>query len=574
MPAASAQWLCLPRNTSRQRTLRYSCVVNIRRGRIPIISSKIIIYALMRPKYVEIPAYEPEVDATLDTALDTPPDLEHGTPVEGWRNPLEQQRELNDNLALIRILDPQSPCDEFHPFASEPMLGSSKQRKQTLLNFIAFCLARDNNTVALAVTIRRRGAPSFQNQVVLHVARSTGTTTSYERERAIEFLKDIKRGWKHRYMQRVLGYVVQMTSSKLRKRLKKLRDALHDLRGSAGFSGAVDMWGKQELSPEVFRWMTTYRCESSTAALKHIVHQLSLSATSDDFDAPNFFGAGEQSQLYQSYFLPVAVLLTSQFLDEVEFGHTSLAPGLVNLIRRLRRRCVKVRWYEIGMHLLCTSAREALERILGADAFHKYLSEDEDDAICIEWLETPGAMPGPMKRRYETAQDALLGVLATFSDASDDDEPFACTITHRSSAAAYWAPTCEAVYHPELQIVDHLRLHNLRPSPAYVGCSKLACRVCKFYVDQLDGWKWSLHTAGQDTIDLEPPGDWLMPPNETGLLCASVIGEEAARMVLREDNIQRIAWEMRSTSEILGFDESETTPAEDAPSPNDVGLQA
>ena len=470
-------------------------------------------------------------------------------------------------MALIRILDPPSPFGDFRPSASEPALGSSKQRRQTLLNFIAFCLARDNNTVALATTIHQQSVASTnqnrnRNNVILHVARSTGTTTSYERERAIEFLTDLKRAWRYQTywdMQRVLGHVVQMTSSKLRKRLKKLRDALHDLRGSEGFTKAVDAWGKQEFSPDVFHWMNTSRCESPAAALKNIVQQLSASAVSDDFDTPDLSEATWQYRLYHSYFFPVAVLLSSQFLHEVEFTHTSLAPRLVHLVRRLRRRCVKLRWYEIGVHLLCTCGREALRRILGADAFNKFLCEDEDDAFCIEWLETPNAMPEPMPRKHETAQDALLSILATISDASDDEEPFACSISHMPSATTYWTTACATVYHPELQIIDHLRQRGMRPSPAYVGCSQLACRACKFYVDQLDVCKWSLHTAGMDTMDLEAPTDWLIPLSGTGLVCASIIRDEAARLVLREDNIQRIAWEMRSTSDSFAFDETETT---------------
>ena len=472
---------------------------------------------------------------------------------------LELQRELNDNLALIRILDPPSPFDDdFRPSASEAVLGSNKQRRQTLLNFIAFCLARDNNTVALATTIHRRSGAS--NQLVLHIARSTGSTTSYERERAVEFLNDLKQAWRtqaHGDVQNVMGHVVQMTSSKLRKRLNKLRDALRDLRGGEGFASAVDAWGMEELSPHVFHWMTTCNCESPVAALKNIVYKLAEAAASDNFDTPPLCEARFHHRISHSYFFPVAVLLSSQFFHEVEFSHTSLAPDLVRLLRQLRRRCVKLRWYEIGVHLLCTCAREAVLRILGADAFDKFLREDGNDALWIEWLETPGAMPEPMPRKHRTAQDALLSLLPTTSDASDDEEPFVCTIAHSPSATIYWTPTCVTVYHPELQIIDHLCRREMRPSPAYIGCSLLACRACKFYVDQLDAYNMSLYTAGLDVMDLKAPTDWLIPPSRIGLVCASIIRREAARLVLREDNIQRIAWEMRSTSETLGFDEAE-----------------
>lgn len=473
---------------------------------------------------------------------------------------MELQRELNDHLALIRILDPPSPFGDFRPLASEPALGSNKQRRETLLNFVAFCLARDGNTVALAATIHCRSSQG--NQLVLHVARSTGSTTSYERERAMEFLGDLKRAWRYQtywHMQIVLGHVVQMTTHKLRKRLKKLRDALHDLNGTVGFTSAVNTWGKQESSPDIIRWMNTCQCESPTAALKDVVHKLCVAAHADDFDTPHLFDATLQYRLYHSYLLPVAVLLGSQFLHDIEFGHTSLPSDLVQLIRRLRRRCIKLRWYEIGIQLLCTCARDTVRRVLGVGAFNNFICEEEDDAFTIEWLETPHAMPKPLPRKHTSAQAALLCVLASITDASDSDEPFACTIAHKPAASTYWTPTCVATYHPELQVIDHLRLCDMRPSPAYIGCSRLACRACKWYIDQLEGGKWALYTKGMDTIDLEVPTDWLIPPSDTGWLCASIIREEAARLVLREDNIQRIAWEMRSTSESVGLDDLETT---------------
>lgn len=517
-----------------------------------------------KKKLVEIPAYALAIDEAEDARSDVKHDVEHGASVKNLEQEgLERQRELNDNLALIRILDSPAPFGNTFPSMPQPNIRSSKQRRQTLLNFIAFCLAHDNNnTVALAATIHRSDAsPNGNNRIVLHIARSTGTTTSYERERAYEFLSDLKRAWRHQAyecMQIVMGHVVQMTSNKLRKRLKKLRDALHDLSASVGFAHAVDEWGKQESSRDIVRWMETVHCESPTEALKDIVERLSASADSDDFDTPHLFDAAGQYRLYHSYLFPVAVLLSSHFLHDVEFGHTSLAPNLVHLIRQLRWRCIQFRWYEVGIHLFCTWARDSLQRILGTSAFDKFLHGDEDDALTIDWLDTPDAMPEPMPRRFKTAQDALVNILATISsDNSDEDEPFACTITDKPLAATYWTPTCVAVYHPELQIIDHLRKCNMHPSPAFVGCSQFTCRACKFYVEHLDGCRWSLYTGELHTMDLETPVDWLMPPSETGLLCASIIREEAARLVLREDNIQRIAWEMRSTSEALGLDELE-----------------
>jgi OTT_1508-like deaminase len=534
---------------------------------LTVLSSCLVGLTAVWQKYETIPVSETETDETADTALG----VKRDAVAEALQQEAsERQRELNDNLALIRILDPLSPFSKFLRTAPEPRLRSSTQRRHALLNFIAFCLARDNNTVALATTIHQHGvSPNCENKVILHVARSTGSTTSYEREGAYEFLIDIKRAWRYQtywHMQIVLGHVVQMTWSKLRKRLKKLRDALYDLQDSEEFSQAIDSWGKEESSPDVIRWMNTWVCESPNAALKDIAQRLLASAESENFDTPYEFDATWHSRLHHSYLFPVAVLLASQFFSDVESGRTSLAPGLVSLIRQLRRRCVKVRWYEIGIHLLCTWGRDSLRRILGAGAFNKFVCSEEDDALTIDWLETPNAMPDPMPRRYETAQDALVNMLATISEGSDEDEPFACSIRNKLSAITYWTPTCVVVYHPELQIIDHLRRSGVQPSPAYVGCSKLACRACKIYVDHLHDYKWSLYTGGLHTMDLETPTDWLMPPSDAGLLCTSIIREEAARLVLREDNIQRIAWEMHSASETLGLDDPETTVDSDAES--------
>ena len=390
---------------------------------------------------------------------------------------------------------------------------------------------------------------------MLHVARSTGFTPSCERERAREFLNDVKCSWKFQtygHMQIVLGHVVRMTAPKLRKRLKKLHDTVHDLEVAQGFTGAVNAWGKQEVSPEVFRWMNTWHCESQTAALKDVFQHLSSSITADDFNTQALFTVSGCFRLYHSYFFPIAALIDSQFLREVEFGQTSLPPDVVHQLRRLRRRCMKLRWYEVGVHLLCTYARDTVRRILGAEAFTKFLCRD-DDAFRIDWVETPEAMSEPMERTCDSAQDALLGVLAGISEDPDCDEPFACTIAHKPSAFSHWTPWCIPVYHPELQVIDYLRQRQMRPSATYVGCSQLACRVCKFYVDQLGGAKWSLHTAGLDTMDLKVPDEWLIPTTDTGVKCASIVRDEAARLVLREDNVQRIAWEMRYATEAMGL---------------------
>ena len=188
----------------------------------------------------------------------------------------------------------------------------------------------------------------------------------------------------------------------------------------------------------------------------------------------------------------------------------------------LRWHCMKLRWYEVGMHLLCTYVWDTMWQILGAEAFTKFFCHN-NDAFWIDWVETPETMSEPMGHTCDSAQDALLGILAGISKDPDCDEPFTCTITHKPSAFLHWTPWCIPVYHPELQVIDYLRQHKMWPSGTYVGCSQLACRVCEFYIDQLGRAKWSLHTAGLDMMDLKVPDEWLIPPTDTGVKCASIV---------------------------------------------------
>ena len=191
-------------------------------------------------------------------------------------------------------------------------------------------------------------------------------------------------------------------------------------------------------------------------------------------------------------------------------------------LRQLWQYCMKLRWYEVGVHLLCMYTQDTVQRILSAKAFTKFLCCD-DDAFQVDWVETPEAMSKPMERTCDLAQDALLGILAGISEDPDCDEPFACTIAHKPSAFSHWMLWCIPVYHPKLQVIDYLRQCEMRPSTTYVGCLQLTCHVCKFYVDQLGGAKWSLHTAGLDTMDLKVPDKWLIPPTDMGVKCASIV---------------------------------------------------
>ena len=86
-----------------------------------------------------------------------------------------------------------------------------------------------------------------------------------------------------------------------------------------------------------------------------------------------------------------------------------------------------------------------------------------------------------------------------------------------------------------------------------------------------------------DSVDAEAAGDEIeledfqsqpwsaerTQPSETGFLRASIIPEEAAQLVLSEDNIQ-IACEMRSTSKMLGLDELEVAVNSDGESTLDL----
>ena len=105
----------------------------------------------------------------------------------------------------------------------------------------------------------------------------------------------------------------------------------------------------------------------------------------------------------------------------------------------------------------------------------------------------------------------------------------------------------------KLQVINYLRQREMQRSVTYISCSQLACHVCKLYVDQLGGAKWSLHTAGLDMMDLKVLDEWLIQPTDTGVKCVSIVRDEATWLVLCKDNIQRIAWEIQYATEAMGL---------------------
>ncbi|KAF8510203.1 hypothetical protein BU17DRAFT_98348 [Hysterangium stoloniferum] len=460
----------------------------------------------------------------------------------------QRQQELNDHLALLRILD-DPPYDEFHPFASEPLLASSKQRRYMLFNFLAFCLARSReDPVALATTIYAHPSPN-QNERQTRTQMNIYIAGAYDSARAMALFSMLKQVW--RFSSRAedaMLHVIQMTEHRLKRRLQKLQSTVKEL---FDFSHAVDMWGKQESSPAIRPWGK--EDDAPSHALKSCFEQLRSFAALHDFDAPHLAeNVTARMQTYRLWFFPAGALTTTQFLAEVDLQLTTLPPHTVRLLKLLRRRCFKIRWYDFGVGLLCTFARDAVYRILGPEAYEELLSNAESETdtspVHIEWLEMP-EVQGPMRRCHASAQDAVQTVLANISSDPEDDEPFACNIMDKPFAEIYWTTTCTPQCHPEIQVIEHLRCRGMCPSPQYIGCSQLACRACKWYADRLKELRVVLHTGGLDTMDLHVPAEWMIPPTKEGAECAELIQEEAARIVLCEEHLQRMAWEKQCETE-------------------------
>lgn len=457
----------------------------------------------------------------------------------------QQQRELNDHLALIRILDDPCSKEDIGLFAVDPPLRTGRQRRQVMFDFLASCLAENkNNSVTIATTVYARPEPNgtrLRNQITLHMAGVS------DRRRVIDFLSTLKTAWQipnqHQQQERVLVHTMRLTERKLRKQLEKLRKTALEI---ANFRQAIDAWGKQEPSPLIQRWGT----ESTSASLAACFDELKTFAKTHNFDAPHLLNdPGARIHAYRQWFPHIIALASTVYLEEVDIGVYALAPDVANQLRRLRRRCLKLRWYEIGVNLLCTLGRDSIWRVLGPESYVDFLynsdCESEYVSFRINVVEPPQS-PAPMPRYYYTAQDAVQSILASINSGEsdeDDNEPYACDITNHPHATTDWTITCTPHYHSELQLVEHLRQRDLRPSPLYLGGSRLTCRACKWYVDQLVVNKVLLRTGGLDTMYLEVPNEWLIPPFEAGALCTVLIREEAARLVLREEHVQRKAWE-------------------------------
>ncbi|GJJ16308.1 hypothetical protein Clacol_010605 [Clathrus columnatus] len=440
-----------------------------------------------------------------------------------------RQRELNDNLAILRILD-DPPYDEFSPFASEPVAGTNKQKRQTFFNFLAFCLAESRHEpVAVATTIyacQPRQGGHYSNELNI----------------------DSKGVW------------------------KKLQSVVREL---ADFSYAVDQWGRQESSPSVRSWGGEK--DTPSDCLKACFEELRIYARTHNFDEPHLrTDPHARIRMYQQWLTPAVTLTTTQFLCEMDTYNWNLPPKLLRSLRLLRRRCFKIRWYDLGATLLCCFARDCVWRILGYPSYNDFLGGDEDDFSSgffrVVFIEPPEPPPNPMPRLYPTVQDMVQDILHNIDETDGSDEQpqqpqqqpdneqqlYACDITGKPYAQAYWTPTCTPHYHAELLIIDYLMQRGLRPSPTFVGGSQLTCRVCQWYVDRLINYKFVLHTGMLDTQDLEVPSDWLIPPTETGSIVVEFIRDRAARLILEEETLQRLAWEKEFEAENqmqIGYDE-------------------
>lgn len=468
-------------------------------------------------------------------------------------SPELRQRELNDNLTILRILD-NPPYDEFSPFASEPVAATNKQKRQTFLNFLAFCLAESRHEpVAIGTTMyayNPRQHDRYTNQLVLHIAGIK------DQVRARYLFALTRKAWQSPnpivHHESILQYVMQLTEQRLKRRLEKLQSVVREL---SEFSYAIDQWGKQESSPSIRSWGR----EEDTPAdcLKACFEQLRTFAKEHNFDEPHLRASPyARIRVYQQWFIPVCALTTTQFLCEMDAFHWNLPPRLLDSLRLLRRRCFKIRWYDLGVNLLCCFARDCVWRILGYASFYEFLDSKDDEfskgPFRIEFIESP-ELPDPIPRLHATVQDMVQSTLRNIDGAEGTeelgDEPYACDLMGKPYAQTYWTPTCTPRYHVELLVIDYLRQRGLRASPCFIACSQLACRVCQWYVERLTDSKFALHTGMLATAELEVPSDWLIPPTNTGAFIAELISEGAAKLILEEEKLQRLTWEKEFEAE-------------------------
>jgi len=465
-------------------------------------------------------------------------------PCEIW----QRQRELNDHLALIRILDVPATKEDIRLFVVDPPLRTSRQRRQAMFDFVGYCLSESKaHPVAIATTIYAQDQLQ-QNQITLHIAG----TCNYLR--LAELLRFLKQTWQIpsqlQQQERVLVYMMQISERKLRKQMKKLRKIVLNQKE---FVSAVDRWKKEELSPLVRNWDTG----SPSKSLKCCFLELQTFCEAQDFDNPPFLSDTEaRIKAYLQWFPCISALASTLFLEEVDIGPSQLPSRMVKSLRRLRHRCLKLRLYEIGTNLLCTVGRDTIWRILGQSGYSEFLNtadcESNSAPFRINQVEPP-AILAPMSRQYPSPDGLVQAILSKIDgdEAGDGDEPYACDISDKPLTETCWTRTCAPSYHPEVQLVEYLRHHGLRPSPLYIGGSHLTCRACKWYIDRFVlSMRISSRTGGLDRRYLDVPLEWLIPPSEAGILCADFIADEAARLVLVEEDAQRAAWEAENQSEI------------------------
>ncbi|KIJ40366.1 hypothetical protein M422DRAFT_32247, partial [Sphaerobolus stellatus SS14] len=371
--------------------------------------------------------------------------------------------------------------------------------------------------------------------------------------RVVAFVGYLKRVWQipnHvQQQERILAYMMHMSERKLRKQLEKLRETVLNLKG---FEEALDRWAKQEPSPLLQRWGTDH----SSRSLKCCFDELQTLAKTQGFDEPELLQDIEvRINAYRQWFPHITALASTLFLEDVDFGRVELLPDLAYSLRRLRRRCLKLRWYEVGVSLLCTLGRDSIWRILGEEDYVSFLQEPDCESetapLRLERLELP-PLPAPMTRYYSTAQHAVQAILSSINseESEENDEPYACDISHKPFVEIHWTSTCTPRYHPELQLIEHLQHCDLQITPFYIGGSHLICRACKWYIEGLADNTVAVRTGGLETKYLEVPGEWLLPASEAGRKCAERIGEDAAKLVLHEEDLQRAAWEAENQSEL------------------------
>ncbi|GJJ14760.1 hypothetical protein Clacol_009028 [Clathrus columnatus] len=473
-------------------------------------------------------------------------------------SPELRQRELNDNLAILRILD-DPPYDEFSPFASEPVAGTNKQKRQTFFNFLAFCLAESRHEpVAVATTIyacQPRQGGHYSNELVLFIAGIK------DRLRAHYLFSLTRRAWRSPnpiiHHESIMLYTMQLTEHRLKRRLEKLQSVVREL---ADFSYAVDQWGRQESSPSVRSWGGEK--DTPSDCLKACFEELRIYARTHNFDEPHLrTDPHARIRMYQQWLTPAVTLTTTQFLCEMDTYNWNLPPKLLRSLRLLRRRCFKIRWYDLGATLLCCFARDCVWRILGYPSYNDFLGGDEDDFSSgffrVVFIEPPEPPPNPMPRLYPTVQDMVQDILHNIDETDGSDEQPQQPQQQPDNEQQLYA--CDITGNPMHKHTGRQHVHlTIMPScsSSIISCNEgyvhhqLLLEVLNLLAEYANGML--------DTQDLEVPSDWLIPPTETGSIVVEFIRDRAARLILEEETLQRLAWEKEFEAENqmqIGYDE-------------------